>query len=225
MPGYCAFCLGPAAAGKPWCRACYAGLPHHRHACLQCGDVLKVNESRRCGRCLKSPPPFEATHVPWRYEGDIAATMQRFKFQADRRAGHLLAALMDEGLDSLSFAAPVGVLMPVPLHVSRARERGFDQTAWLARQLAARRGWQLLEAQRLRATPSQRDLDRRARRRNVAGAFRVPYALPETVILFDDVMTTGATFASLAQACRDAGASKISVLAVARTPSRDHRIC
>ncbi|RKR06431.1 ComF family protein [Kushneria sinocarnis] len=186
---------------------------------------MEINEARCCGQCLRSPPPFETTHVPWRYEGDIAAALQRFKFQADRRAGHLLAALMDEGLNTLKFEAPAEILMPVPLHADRARERGFDQTAWLARQLAARRGWQLLGAQRVRATPSQRDLDRRARRRNVAGAFRVPRALPETVILLDDVMTTGATLASLAGACRDAGVRHVSVLAVARTPSRMHRIC
>jgi ComF family protein len=109
-------------------------------------------------------------------------------------------------------------LVAVPLHPSRARERGFDQGHWLARRLARQLERPLMPAVRVRNTPSQRDLPRKARFTNLRRAFRVTSPLPTRVVLLDDVMTTGATLDALASACRKAGAEEVEAWAIARTP-------
>ena len=112
--------------------------------------------------------------------------------------------------------------MPVPLHPRRLRERGFNPAALLARCVAHERGGRfdagLLE--RVRDTPSQTGLDRRARRANVRGAFRVRAgARPASVVwLVDDVVTTGSTLAEAARTLRRAGVREVVAICIARTP-------
>lgn len=216
LPGRCAFCLGPCQGGAPWCRACLASLPWNRPACPGCAEPQPGRgRGRLCGRCLRRPPAFDAARVPLRYEAEIAVLMRRFKFQASPRAGGVLLALL---LEDLSNAPRPEALVAVPLHPRRARARGFDQGRWLAERLARRLRVPRLRAERCRDTPSQRGLDRRGRRGNLRGAFRVAGPLPRRVVLLDDVMTTGATLDALARACRRAGAEEIEAWAVARTP-------
>ncbi|WP_245392785.1 ComF family protein [Salinicola halimionae] len=143
--------------------------------------------------------------------------IQRYKFSADARAGEVLIQLM---LASLAQGAGLGdALIGVPGHQERTREQGFDHTAWLTRRLAANWKLPVISAERLRETPSQRGLDRISRRRNVRRAFLLAEPLPATVMIVDDVMTTGATLESLAIACRKAGAEHVTAVAFARTPS------
>ncbi|MCW4151062.1 ComF family protein [Halomonas sp. 18H] len=217
LPGRCAFCLGATPGTAPWCRACHLELPWNLPACPQCAEPQSgQGRGRLCGHCLRRQPAFAAARVPLRYEGAAAALIQRFKFQASPRAGSVLLALLDGALETTP--SPQG-LVAVPLHDRRARQRGFDQAQWLARRLAARRDMPLYKARRLRDTPSQRGLDRRQRRRNLRAAFHVEGELPAHVALLDDVMTTGATLDALARACQQAGARRVEVWAMARTPS------
>ncbi|WP_238984438.1 ComF family protein [Billgrantia kenyensis] len=219
MPGRCAFCLAPAVPARPWCQDCFESLPWNLPACPSCAEPQPPGSlaGRRCGRCLKLPPSFVRSHVPLRYEGEVARLMQHFKFSASPRAGSILLELLQFSLPADSLAWPEA-LVPVPLHPSRARERGFDQADWLARRLAKRHGFPLRHAQRHRHTRSQRGLDRVERFRNLRDSFQVVGALPPRVALLDDVMTTGATLDALAQACRAAGAREVEAWAVARTP-------
>ena len=123
-------------------------------------------------------------------------------------------------LATLSRSPDVGeAVIGVPGQHERTRERGFDHTAWLTKRLAARLKMPVIEAERRRETPSQRGLDRLSRRRNVKRAFTVAQPLPPAVMIVDDVMTTGATLESLAIACREAGAQRVTAVAFARTPS------
>jgi ComF family protein len=116
------------------------------------------------------------------------------------------------------------LVVPVPLHPARLRQRGFNPAALLARALARARGVPLAPRalERVRDTPSQTGLHRRARARNVAGAFRVrPGArIPARVWLVDDVVTTGATLREAARALRRAGARRVIALCAARTLRR-----
>ena len=222
LPGYCAFCHTAVADGSPWCAECFADMPWNRSACALCAEPLPMLSSpssvlRRCGRCLKHPPAQQAAWVPLRYESRVARLIQRYKFSADARAGEVLVQLM---LATLSRSPDVGeAVIGVPGQHERTRERGFDHTAWLAKRLAARLKMPVIEAERWRETPSQRGLDRLSRQRNVKHAFTVAQPLPPAVMVVDDVMTTGATLESLAIACREAGARRVTVLAFARTPS------
>lgn len=219
LPGYCAFCHAPVADGTPWCMSCYAEMPWNRHACRRCAEPLASAriEPLECGRCLRHPSALTRAWVPLRYEGRVMNLVQRYKFSADPRAGEVLIRLLLASLDDPSCLGDV--VIGVPGQRDRTRERGFDHTAWLTTRLADRLHLPVVSAQRLRETPSQRDLDRVSRRRNVKRAFAVPQRLPPSVTVADDVMTTGATLESLAEACRVAGAERITALAFARTPS------
>ena len=221
LPGRCAFCLAPALVERPWCQACFEGLPWNLPACPLCGEPQpEAWRGRTCGACLRQPPAFVRTRAPLRYSDEIAWLVRRFKFQASPRAGTVLLALLETALSEEARAWPEA-LVPVPLHARRARGRGFDQAEWLAARLARRLGVPLLRGRRLHDTPSQRGLDRSERRANLRGGFRVEVALPARVALLDDVMTTGATLDALARACLAAGAEEVEAWAVARTPLRE----
>lgn len=218
LPGPCGFCLAPPLPGAPWCAACFVALPWNRSACVHCAEPLPEAATALCGRCLKQPPAFARSRVGLRYEGEIAALMQRFKFMGEPRAGTLLVSLMQASLAVLDEERRPQALLALPRHPRRARERGFDPAIWLTQQLSDRLGIPLVAAQRLRHTPTQRGLDRQARRRNLRGAFSVTAALPARVAVVDDIMTTGASLDALARACLVAGAEEVEAWAVARTP-------
>ncbi|MEC9482274.1 MAG: ComF family protein [Halomonas sp.] len=148
------------------------------------------------------------------------ALMHRFKFAAKPRAGVLLASLMLETLPRRAEADLPEALVALPRHPRRAREFGFDQAVWLGRFLSRRLAIPLVPARRLRQTPTQRGLDRRARERNLQGAFRIDATLAGRVAVVDDLMTTGASLDALAQACLEAGAEQVEAWAIARTPPR-----
>ncbi|MFD2190358.1 ComF family protein [Pistricoccus aurantiacus] len=219
MPGHCAFCLANTQEAKPWCEACLLELPWNLPACERCAEPLPAGLVRQiCGACLKEPPRFTRARVPLLYREQIAILVWQFKFSASPRAGTLLLELMEHALEELPSSRRPQALVSVPLHSKRARARGFNQADWLARRLAGRLDIPCIEARRLRATPSQRGLDRRKRRRNLRGAFVLEAPLPSRVALVDDVMTTGATLNALAEACLSAGAGEVEAWAIARTP-------
>ncbi len=232
LPGYCAFCLTPVGGSQPWCASCYAALPWNRHACRRCGEPMPASTVTAvdCGRCLKSPPAFDASLVPLRYESHLTQLIHRFKFSADPRAGEILVRLLASAYHfeasssfGMSFneaprvASPV--IVGVPGQRARTRERGFDHVGWLTQRLAGRLQLPVCHAIRQRETPTQRGLDRRERQRNVKAAFVMEQELPNVVVVLDDVMTTGATLHSLAVACHSAGAKRVVGVACARTPS------
>jgi len=115
---------------------------------------------------------------------------------------------------------PLELVVPVPLHPRRLRERGFNPAALLARSVSRVRriAWDAVALRRLRDTPSQTLLDRRSRKENVSGAFLARGGLPAHVCLVDDVVTTGATLEAAALALHAGGASRVTALCAARTP-------
>jgi ComF family protein len=179
------------------------------------------SEGRLCGGCRLDPPEFSYARAATRYEDVVREALHAFKFRGRRG---LAAPLGDLLVDALSEGLPAGVpdlILPVPLHPRRERERGFNQARLLAGRVG--RAWgRPVRADvlaRSRATTSQTDLDGVARRANVRGAFRV--RRPELiagrhVVLVDDILTTGATVSECARTLRAAGAATVGVLAVAR---------
>ncbi|MEO7251264.1 MAG: ComF family protein [Arenimonas sp.] len=212
----CLLCAGHGHSGLDLCIECSAALPWNRDACRQCGLPLSA-DSDHCGQCQLSPPPFTLTQSAFRYAFPVDRLLPRFKFHGDLAAGALLAALMQWSLDP---AERPSLLIPVPLHCSRLRQRGYDQALELARILARESGLPV-SANRLlrrRATQAQTELGASARERNVRGAFalRPGPALPAHVALVDDVMTTGATLAECANVLLAAGVQRVDVWTVAR---------
>ncbi|HSP32167.1 MAG TPA: phosphoribosyltransferase family protein [Halomonas sp.] len=213
MPGYCAFCLAPASAGRGWCTTCLDELPWNIHACCQCGDPV-AHKTPLCGHCLVDPPAFSTTHTGLLYQGPIKELVRDFKFHASPRAGMLLCELM--------FLTPPptngDAFLSVPMHPLNARKRGFNQSHWLAEQLSQQLSVPLVNAKRVKDSPSQRTLNRRQRAANLAGAFVFDVPPPAHVVIVDDVVTTGSTGHELASAALKAGAQRVDIWAVARTP-------
>ena len=213
----CQGCLAVAMPGIEWCRRCFEHLPVNHSACPRCAHPMTASSSI-CGECLKQPLPLDHVFSPFLYDEDIAWLIVRFKHRADFRAGHNLFHLLESHLHNvLDTDSPV--LLPVPSHASRCKERGFDPVWWMARRIVNRLKWPLLKAKKTRATPRQQQLGRAGRLKNQQKIFEVPDLNRKTVWLFDDVMTTGTTLGSLALACRARGARHVNALTMARTPA------
>lgn len=217
LPARCCTCGNPGAEGLDLCAPCRAALPWNQGACRVCALPLLSGAEPVCGACRLAPPPFERAQCALRYEFPVDRLLPRFKFHGDLAAGALLAQLMVWALDPDD---PPQALVPVPLHRSRLRERGYDQALELARALA-RAGSPPVIAdalQRCRATAAQSRLGAQERRRNLRAAFRLRahVALPAHVALVDDVMTTGATLSECARVLRAGGVQRVQVWAIAR---------
>jgi ComF family protein len=222
LPPRCLLCAAAGADGRDLCAGCTRDLALNTLCCPRCALPLE-SPAPACGECLKREPPFAAAWAPFRYGHPLDLLEARFKFRADLAAGRVLTELMIERAHIDAPAQP-GLLIPIPLHRTRLRERGYNQALELARPLAQTLGLPLRHDLLLRAkaTPPQTGLDAKARRRNLHRAFElaVTGTLPDFVVIFDDVMTTGATLREAALTLRRAGVARVDVWALARAPLR-----
>ncbi|MFJ2538342.1 MULTISPECIES: ComF family protein [unclassified Pseudomonas] len=220
----CLLCDEPAEAETPMCMACEAELPWLMGQCRTC--ALPLPESGlTCADCLLEPPAFEQVAVPWLYGFPVDSLITRFKHNAKWPFGHLLADVLGQYLQyrfDEDLPRP-DVLLPVPLASKRLRQRGFNQAAMLARWLSLKLDLPCDEQVlcRIQDTRAQQDLDAKARKRNLRNAFALtPQAdvRGRHLALIDDVLTTGATAQALARLLMNAGAARVDVYCLARTP-------
>lgn len=222
LPPRCLLCGGDGAQGRDLCAGCRGDLAANTRCCARCALPLQTAEPL-CGRCLRRAPPFAGAWVPWRYGHPLDLLEARFKFHGDLAAGRVLADLLVDAARVTPPARP-GLVVCVPLHRERLRERGYNQALELARPLAKALDLPLVADAlvRTRATPAQTGLAAGARRRNLRDAFSLApdVDLPTRVAIFDDVMTTGSTLTECARILRRAGVRRIDVWALARVPGR-----
>ena len=210
-------CGGCGAFGALYCARCRQRTHRLREPlCRRCGAEVEFVKSR-CG-CRDRLHALSRLRSAARYEGPLEQAIRRFKYEGRRPLAKPLGALL---LDRLAVDGPAGELIAwVPLHPGRRRRRWFNQSELLA--LEVQRGLDLElvpgRLERVRDTPAQVGLDRRRRLTNVAGAFswRGQDLAKRSVILIDDVATTGATLEACAVALRAAGAGAVTGLTVAR---------
>lgn len=216
LPAYCVLCGDTGEGERDLCRCCAAALPRNARPCMQCGVSLATGEAAICGKCLRKPPAFDRVLSPLRYAPPVDNLIKLLKFQRRLAAARLLGQLLADHVEAAGSDADL--LVPVPLHPQRLRERGFNQARELARPLSQRLGIAVGEAVswRQRNTASQSALPASARASNVRGAFRVKGPLPPRVAIVDDVMTTGHTVDALARALKRAGARQVEVWVAAR---------
>lgn len=211
MPPRCLLCQG---AGGPLCAPCRADLPWLADkGCPQC--ALPTPGGDPCGHCLREPPAFSRTRALFGYAFPVDRLIQRLKYREQLALAPLLGALLAERLPK---DLPE-LWLPMPLHANRLRERGFNQSVEIARELAARSGVPMHPAlaARVRDTPPQAGLKREARKKNLRGAFACSGQIAGLHVgIVDDVMTTGSTLNELAKTLRDAGAREVSCVVVAR---------
>jgi ComF family protein len=212
-PPRCAGCREPTDV-EPFCPVCADALLPVPAGCGRCG--LPGPDSR-CGACLASPPAFAAVVAGGLFGGPLADAIHALKY-GDRPA---LARPLGAWLATRIAMPGDAAIVSVPLGRGRRIARGYDQAALLADELASAAG---READRLRGvlwrireTPPQVGRGRAARTKNVRGAFWASCAVEgRDVALVDDVVTTGATASAAARALLDAGATRVTVVALAR---------
>ncbi|MCQ4325384.1 amidophosphoribosyltransferase [Stutzerimonas stutzeri] len=220
---HCLLCDEPCE-GHPLCGACEAELPWLDGQCSICALPLPTRDLV-CGECLKRPPSYDHVEVPWRFAFPVDALITRFKHQARWPFGRLLGERLAHHLEH-AFADGLprpDALLPVPLARRRLRQRGFNQARmladWLGRGLAI--PVEAATLQRLVDTPPQQQLDAATRRRNLRQAFALSATArveDRHLALVDDVLTTGATAEALARLLKRAGAARVDVYCLARTP-------
>ncbi len=219
LPLRCLLCSAAGADGIDLCADCAAELPRNRSCCTRCALPL-ATPAPLCGECQRRTPPWDAAWAPFRYGWPLDRLESRYKFGADLAAGRVLSTLWRR--EPCPVELPQ-LLLTVPLHRSRLRQRGYNQALELARPLARSLGLPLRHdvLQRVRQTDAQTELDALGRRRNVRGAFALHAGaeLPAHVAILDDVMTTGATVAECARVLKRAGVQRVDVWALARAPS------
>ena len=198
-PALCAACAAHAGPTEPLCRRCRGEL-------------------RWLGPDLASACGVEVW-APLAYEGPARAMVKALKFGRVAQLAETMAAQI--AANAPGHALDGGAFVPVPLHPARLRRRGFNQAERLAAALAARTGLALADClERSGDRGTQVGRDRRERLRGIAGSVRVRGEPPAEAILVDDVVTTGATLASCAEALRAAGSRRVRAVAYARTPGR-----
>lgn len=221
LPRRCLLCLGDAQETN-LCGLCQDALPRIGGACSGCG--LPLESSKFCGRCLQRAPPFDQVCIPFRYQPPLSGLILELKFEQRLAAAATLGSLL---LESVAALRPhPDVILPVPLHPARVRQRGFNQALEIARPLATGLGIRLAPrlVRRKKNTLAQSSLEGSvARRRNLRGAFHCdPRKLAgvRRLAIVDDVVTTCATAAELARTLKRAGVPWVELWSVARASGR-----
>lgn len=217
----------------PRCGGCDASLAARPAygLCTPCFEVLEPNDGARCERCdlpasqdgrdacdcAAQAPGFSALRAPFVYGGPLADLIVAAKFRGREELCAALGRLLAEDRDVVAMLADADGIVPVPLGRKRARQRGYNQTAMIARRLGRNLEVPVQYAlRRVRDTVPQSDLPLNRRRKNVAGAFAVRGSVSGRVVLVDDVVTSTETVRQAAAALRQGGASDVVVVAVAR---------
>jgi len=219
FPVHCRLCGARAETGTSLCAGCLDDLPWLESACPVCASPVAGRQcAGPCGRCQQRAPAFDGTTALFHYAPPVDYLIQRLKFSGELAIAPLLSGLLEQHIRHRATPLP-GLVLPVPLHRSRLRERGYNQATELARRLGRSLGipvdYRLCK--RCRKTATQSLLPAGERRRNLRNAFSVTRMLQERhVAVVDDVMTSGHTVNELARTLKRAGAERVEVWVIAR---------
>lgn len=226
FPTVCLACLRvlPSSSPECFCPECRGQITFLTGShCPVCGIIFPDSPSgdHPCGSCMENKPWFTSARAAVAYDGVILDAIHQFKYGRNITTGAALARLLsDFDFEDLEWGI-FDAIVPVPLHIKRLRERGFNQSLILARALGKKHGvpvdFSLLKRSKL--TLTQTGLDKNERGKNISGAFIA--SLPEKIqgrnlILVDDVYTTGATIDECAKTLVQAGAKRVAAVTLAR---------
>jgi len=219
LPPRCPRCGDRIDADGHLCGACWGKLrmitPPH---CVHCGIPFEVGElmDAECGACMRAPPAFDWARAAVIYEDEAKSLILHLKYSGEGAGVPAIGRMMAGAVAAMP---RMDVIMPVPLHPRRLFARRFNQSQLLGKAISRNLGIPLdcFSLTRKRATPSQGQLSRKGRKRNVKGAFAVTGDVRgKRILLVDDVLTTGATASACASALKRAGAGEVGLAAFAR---------
>jgi ComF family protein len=223
-PPACTICSASVAAGEYLCGECDAKITHIVPPfCAKCSEPFAgaISSAFICANCAHRTLHFDAAVAAYRSRGIVRRVILDFKYGRQIHLRHpvarwLVAALDDDRLRGRRF----NIIIPVPLHPARERQRGFNQAGLLAELLSAHMSIQARPAlERIRYTTTQTAFDRAERMENLHGAFRLRKNADVRdlhVLLIDDVLTTGSTLSECARILKEAGARSVHAATAAR---------
>ena len=215
LPVSCGLCNATTNSQLPLCQPCLSDLPAIGTACPSC--ALPVATSVACGHCQRHQPVCDQVCAVFPYQEPVNFLIQQFKFNRKLEYSSLFSLLMAEKMALM--ARQPDLIIPVPLHSSRLRNRGYNQSWELAKHLSRLSDIPASHrcCTRIIKTPLQTGLKASERRRNLKQAFSVTADIKDLhICIVDDVMTTGSTLEAIASVLKSAGAAHVSALVVAR---------
>ena len=219
LPPTCILCGNTGFNSLDLCEHCFKRLSRNQHCCYRCAErfTTPITTPQLCGKCLSSPPAFDETIAPFVYQGEMRHLITSLKYRAQTRNARLLGSLLANHLKEN--AQRPELIIPVPLHKVRYRERGFNQTIEIATIISQTLNipLDLSGCIRTENTPHQVALNAQQRQTNIKNAFTIIKPISaQHIAIIDDVMTTGATVNELANSLKSAGVSRIDIWTCAK---------
>src|SRR3990167_332236 len=226
LPLNCVLCGMRSLRPHNICLPCENNLPILSHFCVRCAQYLPVCPSlqstvRLCGQCLIDPPPFDHAFALLKYEAPVTRMIAVLKFQQKLQFARLFGDLFVAKIKTASLRQSVvlpDLIIPVPLHPLRLKERGFNQALEIARPISKyfKIPLDIAGLTRIKATVAQSTLDLPERKKNVQGAFAVSRDYKgASIVIIDDVMTTKQTLTACCSLLKQSGATRVDVWCVA----------
>ena len=219
-PRRCPVCDEPV---KPWnaliCRECEPALPYIKPPrCMKCGKHIGDDGKEYCADCASQSHLYDRGRALFSYP-DAAASIARFKYGGRREYAAFYAARMAEALGDFIRACGADAFVPVPLHKSRKRRRGYNQAEVLARELSALTGIPVCAdlVGRVKKTAPMKELSAVQRQNNLKKAFKILRndVKLDTILIIDDIYTTGSTIDAVSRELKSAGVERIYFVALA----------
>ncbi|HLB41448.1 MAG TPA: ComF family protein [Gammaproteobacteria bacterium] len=224
LPSTCLLCGFVSSSSQLICAPCLKDLPILPHSCRQCAESLpSLNHHQRvCGTCLGEPPHFDNTYALFPYHPPIIQMIARLKFQQQLSYAKGIAALFIQRIQQTWYHNKLlpDLIIPIPLHAARLRQRGFNQAYEIAKPIAKflKLPIDFSSSKRIKNTIAQSQLPAVRRQENIANAFIVERRYTGlTIAVIDDVITTGYTVSEFCRILRQSGAKNIDIWCCARS--------
>lgn len=219
LPTNCPLC-GMKSHHAGCCQACEMDLPWLNHACARCGYSLAF-DSPACGRCLKRLPPYDNTVALFRYESPIDYLILAVKFNKNLAYARIIGEMMSKKIQAHYDPDHMpDIILPVPLHPERLKERGFNQALEIARPISKKLNIPLSinDCVRVIETKPQATVSADKRKQNIKNAFTLTRTInAKHIAIFDDVVTTGSTVAEITRVLKKHGVQQVDIWCCART--------
>ena len=208
------------------CEPCYNDIQHNSDACALCAiplNTASINTSQSsaniCGHCTKSPPLYDTSWSPFIYAQPLEWRIQELTFNAKLHFASLLSSLMMDNFPPHLIINKPDIIIPMPLHPQRLKQRGFNQSHLLVKPIAKHLNLSIdiKSSLRIRDTEHQTGKNARQRKQNIKNAFTFNNKKNyQHAVIFDDVITTGSSVSELTKTLKQAGIKRVDVWCLAR---------